>query len=123
VTLLNNNAIFSDHWAHKSPTSARRHYIEFGEDFEVGYSLYFTHNYEAGDYYIAYSGHDSTTAVSKQAFEAITAPIVSYCTDPRNYDMISWTNFGDWLEVNADEYIPLADVGWPRFDDEGNPVW
>jgi len=112
--LLNNRAVYSDHWAHRRPTSAMRQYIEFGEDFQPHFSIFFDHDDEIGEgvYRIMYKEQNRATRVQKGEYEAITSPIVDYCTDPKNYDMIPWVNFGEWLLENADEYVPVEGIEW-----------
>ena len=106
--LLNNLAVFSDYWAHSRPTSATRTYIEYGEDMLPSFYLFFSYSEAEGDqsefYRIAYDDLTLSARVSKHEFEEVTSSIVSYATDPRNHDMIQWTNFGEWLANYADEY-------------------
>jgi hypothetical protein len=104
--LLNNLAVYTDYWDRNPATEATRNYIELGADLKPRFSLYFDRNDATEIYRIAYNGQNPSTDVSKQMFETITTPYVEYCTDPKNYDMISWTNYSEWLEQNIDEYVP-----------------
>ena len=69
-----------------------------------------SYNAVSGIYNLKYNGMDAPTRVTQQMFETITGPILSYCTDKKNYDMISWTNFGEWLEQNIDEYVRVENT-------------
>jgi len=121
-TLLNNLAVYLDLWQRDRITEATRKYVEFGEDLQPRFSLFFDHSENQEFYRIAYLNQEKPTLISKQVFETITSPVLSFCTDPKNYDMISWTNFGEWLDEHKDEYIPLEGVGWPRYDENGNEI-
>ena len=103
--LMNNLAIYTDYWARNGITEATHSYTEFGDDMLPCFTFYFSYNDMNGIYRVAYDNNETPTYVSKQEFEVITAPIISYCTDAKNYDMISWTNYGEWLEKNIEEYV------------------
>ena len=95
--LMNNHAVFSDYWASNTISSATRKYTEFGEDLQPRLSIYFDYDSEVGIYRIAYNSQEVPTNVTEMEFTAITTPILSYCMDDKNYDMILWTNYGEWL--------------------------
>ena len=104
--LMNNLAVYTDYWAHNGVTEATRTYTKFGSDLQPCFKMYFDYSDESGIFRIAYNDQEMMY-VTKQDFGAITAPVISYCTDPKNYDMISWTNFGEWLEKNIEEYVKV----------------
>jgi hypothetical protein len=120
VKLLNNLAIYTDFWDRDHTTEADRTYVEFGEDFQERFSFYSGHSDGTGVYLIGYNG-EKPVHVSKTEFEVITSPIFSYCTDPKNSDMIPWTNYYEWLAKNKDEYVPMEEDEWPGYDEDGNP--
>ena len=108
--LLNNLAVYSDFWDRSTDESRMRDYFEFGEDLNPRFSIFF--DYGSGIYRIGYNlyaysnnSQNELTYLSKEEFEAITSPILAYCTDPNNYDMIQWTDFGEWLFEHVDEYM------------------
>ena len=102
--LLNNHSIYTDYWDRNREMEASRTYVEFGENLEPSFFIYFSHNTTTGAYVISYDSDGGVIPVTEQEFENVTSPILSYCTDQRNYDMISWTNFGVWISENLDEY-------------------
>ena len=120
--MYNNFAIYTDFWERNRITEATRNYIEFGNDLQPYFSIYFSFNSNNGIYKVAYNNQEPPTDYSKKEFEDITEPILAYCTDPKNYDMISWINFGTWIKEHIDEYIPLEEVGWPKYDDNGDEI-
>ena len=111
--LMNNLSIYSDYWARNRITEATRIYIEFGEDLQPSFSLCFSFSDVNEIYRIQYFDQETPADIPKQSFDEITKPILDYCTDPRNYDLITWINFGEWLEQNIDEYIvPEHTTSW-----------
>jgi len=111
--LLNNLAIYSDYWGRNQITAASRYYVEFGENLQPRFSLYFGHDDETGVYRIAYN-QETPIDVSKQEFDEITLSIRSLTSDIGNYDIIPWVNYGEWLSENIGEYSQLEGVGLPR---------
>ena len=77
---------------------------------EPSYYLHFRYSELGGSppremcYRIVYDYASTGVDVSKEEFEALTSAIVAYGSDPKNYDMVSWTSYGDWLLENFDEY-------------------
>jgi len=105
--LLNNLAVYSDFWDRNPQTEATRRYVEFGEDLKPCFSLDFDYDNISEIYRVAYLNQDVPIYITKDEFIAITSPIITYCTDPKNYDTIAWINYGEWLGKHKDEYVPL----------------
>ena len=106
--LLNNLAVYSDFWDRNHEEEATRSYVELGKDLQLCFSL----NFDFGNdiYRIGYNQYsynqNELKYLSKEEFEAITLPVLTYCTDSKNYDMIPWVDYGKWLFEHVDEYVP-----------------
>jgi len=98
--LLNNLAIYTEYWAHNNEGSKARYYIEFSSTLEYSYYLFFEEDAWNKRYRISRLADTEPLYIAYEDFAEITSPIIEYCIDTKNHDMISWTNYKDWLESN-----------------------
>jgi len=108
--LMNNLAVYYNYWPMNHSAASTQGYFELDENLEKQFSIFFDYDDrgEISFYRIAYNDdqYDKQLRVSKDEFEEIVNPYLEYCTNPANYDLISWTNYGEWLLQHEDERAP-----------------